>query len=29
MNDTLLFIGVMVVWFLIVRVVFPKLGIRG
>lgn len=29
MNDTLLFIGVMVVWFLIVKVVFPKLGIRG
>ena len=29
MNDTLLFLGVMVAWFLVVRFVFPKLGIRG
>lgn len=29
MNDTLLFLGVIVAWFLVVRVLFPKLGIRG
>jgi len=29
MNDTLLFLGLMVAWFLVVRFVFPKLGIRG
>jgi hypothetical protein len=29
MNDTLLFIGIVVAWFLVVRLVFPKLGIRG
>jgi hypothetical protein len=29
MNDTLLFIGVIVAWFLVVRFLFPKLGIRG
>ncbi len=29
MNDTLLFLGIMVAWFLVVRFVFPKLGIRG
>ena len=29
MNETLLFIGIVVAWFLVVRLVFPKLGIRG
>ncbi len=29
MNDILLFLGVIVAWFLVVRFVFPKLGIRG
>jgi hypothetical protein len=29
MQDTLIFLGVIVAWFLIVRLVFPKLGIRG
>jgi len=29
MNDTLLFVGIMVAWFLVVRFIFPKLGIRG
>jgi hypothetical protein len=29
MQDMLIFLGVIVAWFLIVRLVFPKLGIRG
>ncbi len=29
MNDILLFLVVMVAWFVVVRFVFPKLGIRG
>ena len=29
MNDFLIFGGVLVAWFLVVRFVFPKLGIRG
>jgi len=29
MQDILVFLGVIVAWFLIVRLVFPKLGIRG
>ena len=29
MNDFLIFGGVLVAWFLVVRFVFPKLGIQG
>ena len=29
MNDLLVFLGIMVAWFLVVRFVFPRLGIRG
>lgn len=29
MNDILILLGIVVAWFLVVRVVFPKLGIRG
>jgi hypothetical protein len=29
MNDILIFCGVLVAWFLVVRFVFPRLGIRG
>jgi len=29
MQDILVFLGVIVAWFLVVRLVFPKLGIRG
>jgi len=29
MNDTLIFLGVIVAWFLVVRFVFPRFGIRG
>lgn len=29
MNDTLLFLGVIVAWFLVVRFLFPRFGIRG
>ncbi|KHK04474.1 hypothetical protein NY78_0255 [Desulfovibrio sp. TomC] len=29
MNDFLIFSGVLVAWFLVVRFIFPKLGIQG
>lgn len=29
MKDILLFGGILVAWFLVVRFLFPKLGIRG
>jgi hypothetical protein len=29
MQDTLVFLGIVVAWFLVVRFVFPRLGIRG
>jgi hypothetical protein len=29
MKDTLIFLGIIVAWFLVVRFVFPRLGIRG
>jgi hypothetical protein len=29
MKDLLVLVGIMAVWFLVVRFVFPKLGIKG
>jgi len=29
MNDILLMLGIVAAWFLVVRFVFPRLGIRG
>lgn len=29
MNDILLFLGIIIAWFLIVRFVLPRFGIRG
>jgi len=29
MNDILLFLGILIAWFLIVRFVLPRFGIRG
>jgi hypothetical protein len=29
MNDMLILVGILAAWFLVVRFVFPKFGIRG